>query len=475
LAVALLAARLRAHPERALAGLARRLETGETGGLDAVGGGGRALRAVFDLSFQALPDGAKAVFGAIGVHPGRDYTADAIAAVTGTTGEEADRELDRLLDEYLVRETTRGRYEVHDLVHDYAVEIAADVFPDRSAAFDRLARWYLHSAHAAALAIEAFNLPEMKPDPEVRPAVFESYDAAMAWYDAETENLRAVHQVAAASGLVDVCWRLAVCLRTFMNLRVRIEDNYGFHQRAAEVARAHGEPKTLAFMLIGMSTPAQQLDRPEEAEAVLTEALRLAEATGDLVNQGRAMMERGTMLNRLGRPAEAVPLWQDVIAIYESLGDRRSVMLSHLNLGVMQFGLGHPDLSWDEFQHALREAQAVGEPRAECIIRGNIGELLVHRGDYAQAHAHFLEHHAFAEAIGDRQQCAESLAGQGNALHGLGRVAEAEQLWTAALAMFEELNGSAQTAREVRERLERLKRSREDPAAAGATARPESG
>ncbi|WP_260191959.1 BTAD domain-containing putative transcriptional regulator [Actinophytocola gossypii] len=139
LAIALAAHRLRARPAWRLADLVRRL-AGTRDRLDELAGGGRRLRAVFDVSYRALDPDARRVFRLTGLHPGPDFTADSVAVLAGTEPAETGRILDRLVDERLVTVVTADRYRLHDLLAHYARHVGEldEPEPNRRAALTRL-------------------------------------------------------------------------------------------------------------------------------------------------------------------------------------------------------------------------------------------------------------------------------------------------------------------------------------------------
>ena len=213
LAVSLAAARLRSRPAWSLARLATHLRDS---GLDAVRAGSRELRPVFDLSYRELPAATARAFRLVSLHPGRGFTTGAVAALTGTSLTAARGALEALIDENLVEQRTADRYELHDLLHAYAVERAEtdESAAERDEALARLVSWYLHTAENVSRAVESRRLLEtLPPRPgEPEPPVFDSALEAMAWYDAERENLSAVLQSAADAGRPELALRLPVTL-----------------------------------------------------------------------------------------------------------------------------------------------------------------------------------------------------------------------------------------------------------------------
>jgi hypothetical protein len=118
-----------------LADQQRRLDLLEAGGDTRT-----AVRAVFSWSSRQLdPDMARA-FRLIGLFPGPDLDAYAIAALTGGSLTRSREILTRLARAHLVQPVGPGRHGMHDLLRDYARELAAadDTEHERAAAMTRL-------------------------------------------------------------------------------------------------------------------------------------------------------------------------------------------------------------------------------------------------------------------------------------------------------------------------------------------------
>ncbi|MFI5783691.1 ATP-binding protein [Nocardia sp. NPDC051570] len=125
LAIVLLASRLAHHPSWTIAGLAA--EFGATrdrlGELDA---GQRAVRAAFTTSYNNLPPDRQHLFRRLGLHPGVDLDAYAVAALNNIPLTAARHALDTLYTEHLIDESAPGRYRLHDLLREYAHAFVTD-------------------------------------------------------------------------------------------------------------------------------------------------------------------------------------------------------------------------------------------------------------------------------------------------------------------------------------------------------------
>ena len=116
----LLVAGERMPPARELADEQQRLDLLEAGGDPYT-----AVRAVFSWSGRHLDADTARAFRLVGLHPRPDFEVYATAALTGASLERAERLLGVLARANLIHASAPGRYSQHDLLRDYARELAA--------------------------------------------------------------------------------------------------------------------------------------------------------------------------------------------------------------------------------------------------------------------------------------------------------------------------------------------------------------
>ncbi|MEU1729557.1 AfsR/SARP family transcriptional regulator [Streptosporangium sp. NPDC020145] len=163
LALRVAAADVAGGPVGETAGRARRL-AGARLSVPAAGEAREIARGALDSSYRHLDPPARRLFRLLGMVPGPVFTAEAAAALAGTPPGEADRLLYGLAAAGLVEETEPGRYALHDLVREYALERAwaEDPEPERARALDALLAWYLRAVREAgeeACLAEAATVP----------------------------------------------------------------------------------------------------------------------------------------------------------------------------------------------------------------------------------------------------------------------------------------------------------------------------
>ncbi|WP_284740866.1 AfsR/SARP family transcriptional regulator [Amycolatopsis sp. RTGN1] len=148
LAIRLAAARLRARPSWPVRYLAERLR-GLGWPLAELEADDCGVAAALAPSCDRLAPPARRMFRLLGLHPGPDFDAPAAAALAAIAVPEAERLLEHLVDDHLLRQSAAGRYRFHALVrrHAHAAALAEESEPERRAALRRVVDFSRHTTH----------------------------------------------------------------------------------------------------------------------------------------------------------------------------------------------------------------------------------------------------------------------------------------------------------------------------------------
>ena len=217
LALRMAGARLRHRPGWTVAVLAERLR--DTAG---------RFDAVFGMSLQQLDPIQRRMFRLLGVLPGADFDAAVAGALAGLPSGRCDAVLEELIDAHLIEELAPGRYRMHDLIRQYAADLAADEEPEAEAAQRRLLRHYLEQAVAQDRTLPSPYRKEPAPGDPAK---------AMAWFDLEYVNLVACFDAAVRLGMDDVVAELPQAMRVWF-FRHRGTDEQARLLEAAAAAAA---------------------------------------------------------------------------------------------------------------------------------------------------------------------------------------------------------------------------------------------
>jgi DNA-binding SARP family transcriptional activator len=194
LALRIAAARLAGNPQWTVGDLVAELadERSRLGALD-LEEGDTSVRAALDVTYRSLrPDLAETV-RYLGLFPGTRIAPHPVAALTGGDLDASRRRLRSLATSFVVTETSKDVFLMHDLVRLHACELAGAEMSevDRSTAGRRLLRYYLAGAATARELLRPGRGEPVSAGEFPGPSLTTAAEAAD-WIDREWANLLAV-------------------------------------------------------------------------------------------------------------------------------------------------------------------------------------------------------------------------------------------------------------------------------------------
>ncbi|MGY4925815.1 BTAD domain-containing putative transcriptional regulator [Streptomyces sp. 900105755] len=318
------------------------------------------------------------------------YGAPLIARLTGTDERRAEAALDRLVDVALLEETAYGRYIPHDLVRDFARELADGTDgsdgsdgsgraggtdgvhgADRTEAALTALRWFAAVAERALLAIlePGRDQGDRRRPTTAQPPEHQQYAAALpsfrcaehafAWGDTELENIVAL--VERYADTADA--RISAYLSTLVRLL------YPYVLRSGRVA---------------------------EMEVLGTAALAAARRLGDEPAEAYALGDLAGLRFLTGRQREALALTDGALALWRRLGMVSWIRRALNNRGLLLEGLGRYDESGEALRQSLDYSRQLNDPYGEAVTHSHLGNLYEHTDPRAA-----IEQHRRSLAIGD--------------------------------------------------------------------------
>ncbi len=439
LALTLAAARLRARPAWHLADLVDYLKPG---GIRALTAGDRSLHASFDLSYRGLPEEARRVFRLLTVHPGREYTAHAIATLAGLDPAGARETLELLVDEHLLIQDTPARYRLHDLLHAFAGELTEGGAADRQA-LERLTVWYCHTARAAdellrtrASAVRSRYAPPLPPP--VLPALrFPDYDRTLAWLDTERANLTAVLARAAEQGLGPLVAALTLSLSWYLRTRGPSSSLLLSVLRTTQATvNPEADPALAARVLTELGDYHALTRRYQDAVRHHERALELHRANHDRDGEAATLLSLGSAHDRLDHPQDAIRCWRQAQALFAELDNRLGTATCLVNLARAHRSLERYDEAIAHGLAALAAFRGLDDEQGQAKALAGLGEFhqLLDRDREAvgfRRRALLLYRRA-----GNRYAVADLLDGLGTSYARLGRLDQAVRAWRGAHAIL---------------------------------------
>ena len=378
----------------------------------------RSLQATMDHSWNLLSSDERGVLSRLSIFKG-SFHRDAADQVAGATLPL----LSALMDKSLLRRTDAGRYDLHELIRQYAREqlIRAGDFDD---ACDRHLAFFLKFAEEA--------------EPKLRGA------EQLIWLDRleqEHDNLRAALEWSLRNQSLDAqeSLRLTGALHLFWKRRAHWSEGRNWLKRAlAQSADSQVTRERVKALNAAVLLAADQADTGP-AWQLAQENLALSRELGDAGSIARSLNSLGFLLWKKKDFATARASCERALGLCRELGDRLAVADSLHNLS--HIAINQSD--YEAVQLYCSEAAAIYRELVDHIglddALGDLGLVAYLRNDYAAARPYLEESLA-------RFRRAASVPGVVSALNRLGDLArcqgdyaQAEMLYAECLALYRDL------------------------------------
>ena len=385
--------RLLSRPGWTAADLAARLRRSERR-LDQLVAGDLRVAAAFGLSYDQLPGPARLAFRRLALVPGADFAAPLVAVLCGIAADEAEDTADELAELALLEAAPGGRYRFHDLVRLFARDRLAEEEPpaDRAAAAARLEDWLLDGAVAAG----RWHDPDTGPPPADGTVPIASTAEATAWMQVEADNWLPALRSAAAGGRPDRVVELGEAMHW-------ISDSWADWDRWTEVftlssstAATLGDRGEEARQLNYLSWARLYKRDYETALALADRALGLAEAAGDLAQQGWAHYYAVQALTRLGPDPQALERARAGERLFAAAGDTVAQVLILIQVADGERALG-------------RHTEAIEQLHRVLVLLDDPAAVPPHIASGQRAHV-LGRIGVYHEALGDLDQAVDWLA-----------------------------------------------------------------
>jgi tetratricopeptide (TPR) repeat protein len=362
-----------AHPEKTLTEMLEDLadERRRLDLLDAAGDPRTAVRAVFSWSYQQLSPGAARAFARLGLHPGRDLDAYAVAALVGSDLPTARTHIDELRRAHLVEAAGPRRHTMHDLLRAYAAECRSTSDED-GAALTRLLDYFVSTAVSAARTLFPHDPVPAPPRPSTPVPAVDGPEAASRWLDEQRANLVAVARYAAAHGHPQHCADLSRTLWRYLEVGGHYQDALAVHGDAAGAA---GAVEGGATVLANLGNTHLWVGGYRDALHYFERSLAGHRDAGDRDGQARALARLGVVHERLGDYGAAIAHIREALVAYHDIGNRHGEGAQLVNLGAVQRRLGHHEESAANQRRAADIFHALGDARLEGYALGNLGAV----------------------------------------------------------------------------------------------------
>ncbi|WP_143054900.1 AfsR/SARP family transcriptional regulator [Nocardioides luteus] len=454
LALAVAAERCSRYPDLPLTDLLAELdgETSRLAALEAPLDPISDLRAVFSWSYDSLDEESRRAFRLLGLRPGHEIGMPAMAALFAVDIATARRLVDKLVDANLVREHRPGRFVLHDLIRDYALEMGSA--EESGEAMLRVVSWYTHSLVAASEAGgRHFRLMSLDPVVDgVTPLSFATAQQARAWGDREWLTMGSAVRLAVRAELLGPAYQLVNKMFT-LSMRHPPAEMLPLQELGLDAALRAGQQVDAAYIRnqVGISRArAGDLSRAisdfRGAAAVFREA-------GTAAGLEMALSNCGQALSMIGSLDEAVAVLEEAYAVADAAGMDDRARGSLIGLAEVYVRMERYEdavrLIEEEIGHGPVDVDSSASPRLTLV------DALIGLGRYTDAETHLrpeLAHH-----LEERNRWGEAniLVRRAVIERETDRVAQARATLHEVVAILDEVGELDRTAL-TRERVEEL-------------------
>jgi predicted ATPase/transcriptional regulator with XRE-family HTH domain len=380
----------------------------------------RSIRAVFDHSWQLLSPVEQDAVMRLSIFRGGWAPEEArlIAGATLLT-------LRGLMEKSLVRPTREHRFDMHELVRQYAEEhLKATGLAEE-----------VRARHAEVYVDLAGQLDAQLFGPDAI--------AAFARFDQEHDNMRAGMGWALHAQHLDLARRYVDKLFLYWLRRGKWAEG---ERWSKAVLGAPDEPDSvlLCWTVLSVGVFLALQGRYIEADPFRTRAQAMTDRLEDPETTARTLLILG---QAAPDSAEAAAAFEDLFVIvsrvdaYSKPGMAKEALLAnaHLLYGDRLQMAGQLEEAATQYRQSLDLFRKLRNVDMIAYPIGNLGRLALQDGHLQDAYASFMESLALSRAIGNRVGIADWLQQLGHAALAMGDLAQAESCYEEALALYQEM------------------------------------
>ena len=421
----------------------------------------RSLRAVFDHSWQLLKPAEQETLANTTVFQGA-FGRNAALEVAQTTVPT----LVALTHKSLLRVVSPGRYALHEVVRQFAAEQLRDRF-DAVAGQWRHSQYYLHfvagwegklwgqenNSAAAQIMGEIDNVraawrwaAQQRQALTLRAslkALVRFYTMAGFYREAVTLLQLALDHLPLPAPVADP--ELAALHSRLLTEQARMFYHLSDYSASASAAQASltlaealADPLLQAASLRALADACYQQSERERAQALMAEALGLAQAAGALELEADCQLGYGDILMYRGEAAVAAA-HDRALALYRHLGDRCGEAWTLNSMGIAAAFQKQYAPSQGYFEQAVQIFRLLGDRPSTGRALNNLAAILVLQKEYAQSEPILLQSLTLSRQNGYRLGEVQTLTNLTEALRGQGKRAEARRVCEDALTLARSL------------------------------------
>ena len=372
----------------------------------------RSIRATFEHSWRLLSEVERDAFIRLSVFRG-GFRLEAAVQVAGTSAST----LSALMDKSLLRRVSPDRYDMHELLRQYAAE-KLEANPQALQETQMQ-----HTRHFAAF-LE--RQAERLKGKQQRQAMLDMV--------VEVENTRQAWRQAVAHGCVREIEQSLESLYHFYEAQSRFREGIDLFAHAIERWQGDVQQERLAGKVISrQGALCRYQGLYQQARTALEHGLAISERLGMPSEQIFCLVSLADVARKQSGYDETEQLAQKSLALSKQTKNDWGTTSSLFLLGAIRCDAGDIENAQPILEEGLAIARASDNPRLVLSPLNTLGDMACHQGDYARAQRLFEECLALSRELGDPFNVAVHLNNLGTVLHVLDQYAEARSLYQESL------------------------------------------
>jgi diguanylate cyclase (GGDEF)-like protein len=432
----------------------------------------RSLRAVFESSWNLLSKDEKRVLARLSIFRG-GFRREAAIRVAGASLSTLNNLVNKsLLRSRPIGKSSIGRYEIHEVLRQYAEEKLTLEPEENGRVRDLHREYYADILKGMEAKLEG---PDQQTALQYISDEIDNIRAAWRWateggeFSAIRKSLRSLYTFYLIKSLyqegIELFTSVENALRASISgipergeyekllLGVVLAHLSAFYQHSLNndlVIQLLEESHTLlnqvddhqemAFLLLRLGACYDDMSEYVRAEQYTQQALDVYREIGDRHAITRALNQLGILSYEQGNFAKAKELHLEAIRINRELGDQWELSRSLINLGNVEADVGEYTQAMQYYQESLEISQRFGDRSSLAILLNNMGDVTRVSGDFIGALHYLDESIQLSEDVGDLLGMAIALNNRGEVTYRLGEYERAKGYFQRTVKIYNQLN-----------------------------------
>ncbi len=337
----------------------------------------RSMRAVFEHSWKLLSEDEQAVFRKLAVFRG-GFTREAAEQVACASLPA----LSLLVDKSLIRVNANGRYDLHELLRQFA-----DEHLNRSVEGNRT-----RDAHCAYYAEFLYRIgTDLKGPNQIK---------ALSELEAELDNARTTWRWAVEQGKEQEILQAIDSFALFYQIRSRFHEGEETFEMAVK-RLGDVESALLGQLLLLQGWFTHFGNRLREGRELFRKGMPILLRFGLHELMGMLFGSLWGRTGQLGGEEEAQRLLRECLTLFSQRGERWKAAWVLHGLGWVIYGAGNKEEAWRREHESLALFRALGDRWGATWALNTLGDWAMRQGAYHEAQRFFEESLMISEEIGD--------------------------------------------------------------------------